>query len=167
MLLASQRDGRGGFQKVGCSLASAQQAIDRREAFWDGHATYDTTESGVDNVWRSDAFAHEWDALARRFGFDAMPTHRTRPRSDRPSLVEHSAEEGDRLALRRLREVGRRAYALELVAHERALIAARSNPELYLYPYVLRERRKAERMLARRPKRRRRSNDAMPLMAAE
>jgi hypothetical protein len=52
------------------------------------------------------------------------------------SIVEWYAAETDRRAARRLKQIGRRAYALELVEKDRARIAARADPQNYLYPWV-------------------------------
>jgi RNA polymerase sigma factor (sigma-70 family) len=51
----------------------------------------------------------------------------------RPGSVEWFAEDTDRRARKRLAEIGRRAFALELVEREKARIAARADPSLYLY----------------------------------
>jgi DNA-directed RNA polymerase specialized sigma subunit len=51
----------------------------------------------------------------------------------RPGSVEWYAEDADRRARKRLKEVGRRQFALELVARDQARISARSEPSQYLY----------------------------------
>ena len=48
-------------------------------------------------------------------------------------LVEWYAEDTDGRAKQRLKEIGRRAYALELVERDHARLAARSEPTQYLY----------------------------------
>jgi hypothetical protein len=51
----------------------------------------------------------------------------------RHGSLEWLAEDADRRAWGRLKEIGRRAYALELVERDRARIAARAEPTQYLY----------------------------------
>jgi hypothetical protein len=52
--------------------------------------------------------------------------------------LQRLADEIDRREMRRLNEIGRRAYALELVERDRKRIEARANPDNYLYPWVRR-----------------------------
>ena len=100
---------------VGCPLHQAQAALDRLESFWHGHDEY-IDDPAVDD-----------DDLA-----PAAP--RTRAPARAPDLIERAADECDRRAMRRLKLIGRRAYALELVERDRQRIAARADPEQYLYP---------------------------------
>jgi RNA polymerase sigma factor (sigma-70 family) len=51
----------------------------------------------------------------------------------RHGRLNRLAEDADRREMRRLKEIGRRAYALELVERDRARIAARAEPTQYLY----------------------------------
>jgi RNA polymerase sigma factor (sigma-70 family) len=51
----------------------------------------------------------------------------------RHGRLNRLAEDADRRARQRLKEIGRRAYALELVEQDRARIAARAEPTQYLY----------------------------------
>jgi hypothetical protein len=51
----------------------------------------------------------------------------------RHGRLNRLAEDADRWEMRRLKEIGRRAYALELVERDRARIAARAEPAQYLY----------------------------------
>jgi hypothetical protein len=51
----------------------------------------------------------------------------------RPGSPEWFAEDADRRAKLRLKQVGRRAYALELVERDHARLAARAEPSQYLY----------------------------------
>jgi len=51
----------------------------------------------------------------------------------RHGRLNRLAEDADRWEMRRLKEIGRRAYALELVDRDRARIAARAEPTQYLY----------------------------------
>jgi hypothetical protein len=54
-------------------------------------------------------------------------------RSRAHTWVDRLAEDADRRARQRLKEIGRRAYALELVERDQARIAARAEPTQYLY----------------------------------
>jgi hypothetical protein len=54
-------------------------------------------------------------------------------RGVRVSLLDGLAEDADRRAERRIKEIGRRAAALELVERDRVRIAARAEPSQYLY----------------------------------
>ena len=71
--------------------------------------------------------------------------HLDRPKSriERESLFRYGlqrlADEIDRRELRRLKAMGRRAYAQELIEKDRRRIEARANPENYLYPRCRRE----------------------------
>ena len=50
-------------------------------------------------------------------------------------LIDDLAADADKRAERRLKVIGRRAYALELVANDHARIAARADPQRYLYQW--------------------------------
>jgi hypothetical protein len=50
-------------------------------------------------------------------------------------LIDGLAADADQRAEQRLKAIGRRAYALELVAKDHARIAARADPQQYLYPW--------------------------------
>ena len=49
--------------------------------------------------------------------------------------MDRWAVEAERREAKRLKAIGRRAYALELVARDHARIAARADPQQYLYPW--------------------------------
>ncbi len=111
--------------KVGCSTDDASEALDRVEGYWTGHEQYDTTERGNDD-----------DEECPRKATVAPAPRGTLSKWLRISRqIDRWADECDRRAMRRLREIGRRAYALELVERDRARFAARSNPRNYLYPW--------------------------------
>ena len=94
---------------VGCQLRDAQAAVDRLKGYWHGHHEY-IDDPAVDD-----------DDLA-----PAAPRSRAPVRA--LDLIDRAAEACDRRALRRLRLIGRRAYALELVERDRQRIAARAEP---------------------------------------
>jgi DNA-directed RNA polymerase specialized sigma subunit len=103
---------------VGCRLRDAEAAIARLKMYWHGDGQYLDDPAVEDD--------------------DAAPaTLSVRTRTRGPDLIDRAAEEADRRAKRRIQEVGRRQYALELVEHDRKRIAARSEPSRYLYPPVV------------------------------
>jgi RNA polymerase sigma factor (sigma-70 family) len=72
-------------------------------------------------------------------------------------LIDGWAADADKRAAKRLKAIGRRAYALELVARDHARIAARADPQQYLYPW---KRRKS--VAATAPRRKRKSQPRQP-----
>lgn len=144
---------------VGGSLRDAEAAIARLKVYWHGHEKYVEDPAVEDD--------------------DAAPaTPSTRARTRAPDPIDRAADEADRRALRRLREIGRRAYALELVERDRKRIEARSDPDQYLYPVVRLARLEAAQRLrkqseaARLRKRQRNTiriwhQEHEPLLAAE
>jgi RNA polymerase sigma factor (sigma-70 family) len=91
---------------------------------------YDTTEPGFED--------DEYDEEGKPC-FVAVAPPCPRLRVFNAALEQHHgrlsglAEAADRWDMRRLKEIGRRAYALELVERDRARIAARAEPTQYLY----------------------------------
>jgi len=89
---------------------------------------YDTTEPGF-----------EGDDEERKPGVIAVAPICTRQSiyqrglHQRHGSLDRHAEDADLWAMRRLKDLGRRAYALELVERDRARIAARAEPTQYLY----------------------------------
>jgi DNA-directed RNA polymerase specialized sigma subunit len=89
---------------------------------------YDTREPG-----------YEDDDEERKPGVIALAPPCPRQRifnatlEQRHGSLNELAEDADRRAWQRLKEIGRRAYALELVERDRARIAARAEPTQYLY----------------------------------
>jgi hypothetical protein len=90
---------------------------------------YDTTEPGFED-----------DDEERRPGVLPLPAPPCTRQSiyqrglhQRHGSLDQHAEAAERWDMRRLKEIGRRAYALELVERDRARIAARAEPTQYLY----------------------------------
>jgi Sigma-70 region 2 len=146
---------------TGCTLADAEQAIARQEGYWHGHRPYDDAKHGG-YASPYDAHAGESHDNDERSGrkhmaaagrvilgigdrvlagrltrLDAYLAKKYGVGHERPvagrSIVDRLSEHTDKREVQRLREIGRRAYALELVDKERCRIAARSNPARYLY----------------------------------
>jgi RNA polymerase sigma factor (sigma-70 family) len=91
--------------------------------------SYDTTEPGFED-----------DDEERRPGVLPLPAPPCPRQSiyqrglhQRHGALDRHAEAADRWEMRRLKEIGRRAYALELVERDRSRIAARAEPTQYLY----------------------------------
>jgi RNA polymerase sigma factor (sigma-70 family) len=93
-------------------------------------AEYDTQELGVDETYEGEERRLAFVATAP-MSLPQLKLHAIHRR--RGLQLESQIEEADRRAARRLKEIGRRAYALELVAQDRARIAARVEPSQYLY----------------------------------
>ena len=137
--------------KVGCSLRDAEAAIVRKDSHWNGHEYYGTTgEAGYSDdhgrrIENDDISRETSDACASapmRAMYQQLDPFR---RSPQLRLHKHDGPIGrlldfDRLqqqsyrrVVERIKQIGRSAAANEAVDHERAVIAARSNPALYLY----------------------------------
>jgi hypothetical protein len=140
-------------RKLGCSLRDAEAAIVRKDGYWNGHDYYSTTgEAGY-----SDDTDHgrriENDDVSRETSAAGAPApmramyQQFDPFRRSPQLRLHKHDgpigrlldferlqtQSDRRVIERIKQIGRRSAANEAVDHERAAIAARSNPALYLY----------------------------------
>jgi hypothetical protein len=91
-----------------CTLADAEQAIQRQEGYWHGHREYDTNEVGRDDSDEGERKRFVYVATAR-----ATPIHYKHLLISK--TVHAAADYADHRAEARLREIGRRAYAIELV----------------------------------------------------
>jgi RNA polymerase sigma factor (sigma-70 family) len=143
-------------KKVGCSVSDAGAATQRAEAYRNGHERYDTTENGAydeDDNCRGQrrATAHEIYSLYDFYSPQQLsPQLRFHGAVSR--LIDALAVDADKRAARRLKQIGRRAYALELVERDRKRIAARADEQQYLYPW---KRWKAKPVAAPQPHRKR------------
>ena len=118
---------------VGGTLANAERAIARLAQ---GHVSYDTTEASFDEdgnyTGPKAATSHEICLMYDRFSrFQMSPQLRLYEPTSRwvDELAGYHTEEDQR----RLKEVGRRQYAVELVEREKVRVSYRSKPERYLY----------------------------------
>jgi hypothetical protein len=132
--------------KVGCSLADAKEAIARQKNTAVRYKNYDTFEPNYDD---------DGNFLGVNLDDSACPTVAARRRMYdcfsryhlSPQLIFHDAvfkqldpDELERASARRaefsLKLMGRDAYAKWLIAQERKRIAARAEPQQYLYPWM-------------------------------
>jgi RNA polymerase sigma factor (sigma-70 family) len=118
---------------VGGTLANAEKAIARLAQ---GHVSYDTTEASFDEdgnyTGPKAATSHEICLMYDRFSrFQLSPQLRLYEPTGRwiDGLADYHIAESQR----RLKEVGRRQYALELFEREKVRVSYRSKPKRYLY----------------------------------
>jgi hypothetical protein len=129
-------------------VEQAQQCVSARRV----SEHYSTTDSDYDEddnfIGARPAASHDMYGLYDSYGSQPhLRFHKTVSR-----LVDDWAAEADKRAARRLKEIGRRAYALELVAKDHARIAARADPQRYLYPW-----KRAQPVATTHPRRKRKS----------
>jgi RNA polymerase sigma factor (sigma-70 family) len=128
---------------VGGSIADAEAAIARAAARAGGHAYYDATECAYDD--HSNYVAPRQPAthdIYREYDFFSPYQSSPQLRFHKPlsrlidELAELTLPPGQKTrGERRMTQIGRRPYALELVKRDRARAAARANPNNYLYPW--------------------------------
>ena len=115
---------------------TTEQAAEAQQLFTARRNTehYSTTDADYDDednfIGARPAASHEVHGMYGAFGTAPhLSFHKAACR-----WVDDLIRESERRALRRLKAIGRRAYALELVARDHARIAARADPQQYLYP---------------------------------
>lgn len=142
---------------VGGTLEEAEAAIQRTDVHWNGNERYDTTENSYDeddnSAGKRRATAHEIYSLYDFYSPQQLsPQLRFHGAVSR--FVDALAVEADKRAGRRLKLIGRRACALELVETDRKRIAARAEPKEYLYPW----KRWKAKPVATQPRRKRKQH---------
>jgi DNA-directed RNA polymerase specialized sigma subunit len=126
--------------------AEAQQYVTARRST----EHYSTTDSNYDDednfIGSRPAASHDMYGLYDCYGKQShLRFHNALSR-----LIDQWAADADKRAAQRLKAIGRRAYALELVAKDHARIAARANPQQYLYPW-----KRTEAVVTIKPRRKR------------
>ena len=137
---------------AGGTLADAEKAIARLSG---GLEHYDTTgETGYNNdtdhgrrIENDDPAAPNGAGVARGAfgcfsGFQFSPQLRLHEPVSR--LIDGLARESESRTKRRIHEIGRRAYALELVKQHKARVEAHAEPTQYLYPSLRAVRNKID-----------------------
>jgi hypothetical protein len=133
--------------KVGCTPKEAEGAIARADSYWHGHKGYVELRYDSDDKFigtelaDSSVMCRLWDCYS-----GAQLSPQLWPFNALSIWVDELAAHSDKQAARRLRRIGRRAYALELVARDRAR-AARADPFRTAAPI----KPKCWRPIARRP----------------
>ena len=135
-------------------VAQVQQSVSARRV----SEHYSTTDSDYDendeSIGARPAASHDMYRMYECFGGNR------RFHNAFSGLVDKWAAAADRRAAKRLRAIGRRAYALELVAKDHARIAARADPQQYLYPWKRPEHPKP--VATTHPRRKRKSQPRQP-----
>ena len=127
---------------VGGKLVDAERAIARLSG---GCEHYDTTDGAFDES--DDKFGpppqSELASSYSRFKSDHLCRHLLL-HNPVGRWIDKFADDPDRRAAHRLKEIGRRAYALELVKRHQERVQARAEPTQYLYPSVRSARTKID-----------------------
>ena len=134
-------------------VAQAQQGVSARRSA-EHYSTTDSDYDADDNlIGARPATSHDMYAMYDCYGSNQhLRFHNAASR-----LIDDLAADEDKRAKQRLEMIGRRAYALELVANDHARIAARASPQQYLYPW---KRRKS--VATTHPRRKRKSRPRQP-----
>lgn len=110
--------------KVGCSIAGARDAIESADAYWHGHDRYDTWENNYDaddNSLGSHPAASEVKQLYAFFSkYQLSPQLRLHEAASR--TIDALVVDAHKRTERRLKAIGRQAYALEIASKNRTAI---------------------------------------------